>query len=271
MNGSVYNLIFDKTLSPKSVNPIPPSRDIAVSEVHADSSWNSRTGDLDVALLKDSIEEIGLMQPIVVTPREKGGYQLVAGFRRFEAVRQLKLPSISAIVVEADLERAKIFNLAENLSRKSLRLYDTMQAVYDLSEKKGIKSAKIARDTGIRQGRVEAMVRVWPRLSPMVKEKWSQIPDASWEPTMHQLTEWSTLSRSEQNRAWLAWASDEDDTSDPFEDGEEAYPKDKKKLRARRKVSVVRTMIDILYEEKTKSSIAQARALQWALGDRSTL
>ena len=242
---------------------------LKLAEIDVDPSWNSRSGDLDVGKLKDSIEEIGLIEPIVVTRRDSR-YQLVAGFRRFEAARQLGWEEIPAVVIEADAERARIFNLAENLGRKNLRLYDTMRAIYDLSEKKGIKSVKIARDTGIKQARVEMMARIWPRLSPTIKDKWSRVTDASWEPSLHQLTEWSSLSWSEQNREWRNWANDED-PDEPEDDEEDNYPKGKRHVRGRRKASVVRAMASALYEEKTKEGTLQARALQWALGERTTL
>jgi ParB/RepB/Spo0J family partition protein len=243
------------------------ARSIPIEKIKVDPSWNSRSGDLDVSSLKASIEEIGLMQPIVVT-RE---HQLIAGFRRFEACRQLGISTVPAVIVEADADLARRYNLAENLARKSLRLYDTMRVVHDLSDKKGVKSSKIARDIGINQSRVEMISRVWPRLSQTLKSKWSEIPEASWEPTLHQLTEWSTLSWSEQNAEWKNWSNDESDTSEPYEEGEEAYGKPKKSQKTRRKVADVRSMIETLWDEKTDISRAQVRALKWALGERNTL
>ena len=70
--------------------------------------------------LARSIEEVGLVQPIVVRPRNDGWYELVAGERRLRAARQGGFDTIQAIVRDtSDLQSAEMA-LLENLQREDL-------------------------------------------------------------------------------------------------------------------------------------------------------
>jgi ParB family chromosome partitioning protein len=52
--------------------------------------------------LADSIRAQGLVQPVVVRPRKAGGFELIAGERRWRAAREAGLPTVPALVREAD-------------------------------------------------------------------------------------------------------------------------------------------------------------------------
>jgi ParB family chromosome partitioning protein len=71
--------------------------------------------------LVESIGAQGQMQPIVVCPREGGGYWLIAGWHRLEAVKRLGWPSIRATIVEGiAAEQAELMEIDENLIRADL-------------------------------------------------------------------------------------------------------------------------------------------------------
>src|ERR1035437_8797378 len=67
-----------------------------------------------------SIEAVGLLQPIVVRPVAGGRYQVIAGERRWEAVRQSRHRSIAAIVRPVSNEQAMEMTIVENLQRLEL-------------------------------------------------------------------------------------------------------------------------------------------------------
>lgn len=72
----------------------------------------------DIASLAKSIEQVGLLQPLVVTPDNK----LVAGQRRLEAVRELKWPDVPVHIVETVDDALKLLQAErdENTCRKDL-------------------------------------------------------------------------------------------------------------------------------------------------------
>jgi N6-adenosine-specific RNA methylase IME4 len=74
-----------------------------------------------VAEIAESIQTQGLLQPIVVRPRGRGSFWLVAGRHRLEAVRELDLDRISAVVLDGlDADAALLAEIDENLVRADL-------------------------------------------------------------------------------------------------------------------------------------------------------
>ena len=95
-------------------------------EVGVDEVYRSRhqprvhISDEGIEELAASIESQGLMQPIVVRPRPAGGYELIAGERRWRAAQKAGRDRIAAIVREADDGQAMAMALIENIQRESL-------------------------------------------------------------------------------------------------------------------------------------------------------
>lgn len=73
----------------------------------------------DMASLKDSIREHGLLQPILVRPSGYG-FEIVAGHRRFAACRSLRHRFISCKIRELTDRQAYEIQLAENIQRKTM-------------------------------------------------------------------------------------------------------------------------------------------------------
>ncbi len=80
---------------------------IAIKDVS--TGYRLRAMDADyVALLASSISENGLRQPIEVRKSDDGGYLLISGGHRLEAVRSLGKEKIPAIIVEASALEAQL-------------------------------------------------------------------------------------------------------------------------------------------------------------------
>jgi len=77
-----------------------------------------QAGNLDS--LKDSIREIGLMQPITVT----ADLVLIAGFHRLTACKELGWDTIPTIIVELDGLQAELAEIDENLIRNELNQFE---------------------------------------------------------------------------------------------------------------------------------------------------
>ncbi|MDO5123883.1 MAG: ParB/RepB/Spo0J family partition protein [Eubacteriales bacterium] len=90
--------------------------------------------------LADSIRENGVLQPILVRPILGGGYQIVAGERRYRASRLAGLREIPAIVRELSDHKTMELALIENLQRENLspieeaKGYETLQTTYDMTQ-----------------------------------------------------------------------------------------------------------------------------------------
>ena len=69
--------------------------------------------------LASSIKRYGVIQPIIVTPKD-GYYQIVAGERRWRASKIAEMTEIPAIVREDDERRNKEISLIENIQREDL-------------------------------------------------------------------------------------------------------------------------------------------------------
>jgi len=81
--------------------------------------------------LASSIKEHGLVQPIVVR-KEKQGYMIVAGERRWRAYQIAKITKVPAIVREVDESEILLESLLENINRENLTWQEEENAIWDL-------------------------------------------------------------------------------------------------------------------------------------------
>lgn len=101
---------------------------VPLKAIQVDAAWNTRAvfSPVSVKELADSIRDLGLLQPLVVQ-RDGDTYRLVAGFRRYHAIKWwLKWEYVHVWITESD---GRSVNLAENLERKQLTILDEAQAV----------------------------------------------------------------------------------------------------------------------------------------------
>ena len=97
--------------------------------------------------LAASIKELGLLQPIVVTPHGER-YVLVAGSRRLEAARMLGWTSIPAGVFSGGERDLALTSLTENLSRVDLHPMETARTIHYLLTHVGLSRVEIASVMG---------------------------------------------------------------------------------------------------------------------------
>ncbi len=106
-----------------------------------------------------SIEKVGLLQPISVS-EEDHGYILVAGERRLRAVKKLALPTIKAIVVNADERLIAELALIENLQREDLNPVDEASAYQALTELHGMTHEQISELSGKSRAHITNYIRL---------------------------------------------------------------------------------------------------------------
>ena len=98
-----------------------------------------------LAELAASIAARGVIQPVIVTARGEGRYQLVAGERRWRAAQRAQLHEIPAIIRELSDREVTALALIENLQREDLNPIEEARAYHRLAEDEGLTQAEIAK------------------------------------------------------------------------------------------------------------------------------
>ncbi len=94
---------------------------LPVEAVHPNPRQPRRRHDAEAANgLADSVRTQGVLQPVVVRRREAGGWELIAGERRWRAARAAGLPTVPAVVRQADDRDSLLLALVENVAREDL-------------------------------------------------------------------------------------------------------------------------------------------------------
>ena len=111
--------------------------------------------------LADSIREHGVIQPVVVTEGEHGGYELVVGERRFRASQLAGLTKVPAIVKKTLQDQTKLeVALIENIQRQELNSIEEAQAYQRLMEKFNLTQAEVAVKVGKSRSAVANTLRL---------------------------------------------------------------------------------------------------------------
>jgi ParB family chromosome partitioning protein len=97
--------------------------------------------------LRTSIEEHGILQPLVVRKSIKG-YEIVVGERRFRAAKEAKLETVPAIVRELSDQQMMEMAILENLQREDLNPIEEGLAYQTLMEKLSITQEEVAKRLG---------------------------------------------------------------------------------------------------------------------------
>jgi len=104
--------------------------------------------EADLQELADSIQEHGILQPLIVTQETSGRYTLIAGERRLRAARLVGLQMVPVLVRQAtDQERLELA-LIENVQRSDLAPLETADAYRQLTEDFGLSQEEVAQQVG---------------------------------------------------------------------------------------------------------------------------
>lgn len=110
--------------------------------------------------LAASVRATGLLQPVVVRPLDGGGFQLVAGERRWRAARLAGLEAVPALVRQADERERLELALVENVVREDLNPIEVAQACACLIEDFGQSHAALAERLGRSRPALSNLVRL---------------------------------------------------------------------------------------------------------------
>jgi ParB family chromosome partitioning protein len=126
-----------------------------------------------LAALTSSIRAVGVLQPVLVRPTSDGGYQLIAGERRWRAAKRAGLPTIPAIVRDvADMPSIE-HALIENLHRQDLNPLEEAGAYQQLIEDFGLTHEQLSTRVGKSRAAITNTLRLFqlpPSVQKMVSE-----------------------------------------------------------------------------------------------------
>ncbi|UCH52515.1 MAG: ParB/RepB/Spo0J family partition protein [Pseudomonadota bacterium] len=113
-----------------------------------------------LAELAASIKAQGVVQPIVVRPLGAGGYEIVAGERRWRAAQQAGLETIPAVVRRIPDEAAIAIALIENIQRENLNPVEEATALQRLIDEFRMTHQQIAEAVGRSRAAVTNLLRL---------------------------------------------------------------------------------------------------------------
>ncbi len=120
----------------------------------------SRFDEEGLAELADSIAEVGVLQPIVLSRNEDGALYLIAGERRWRAARKAGLETIPAVVRGSTGQTTLAEALIENLQRQDLSPLEEAHAYKQLLENTGKSQEKVAERVGKSRSAVSNTLRL---------------------------------------------------------------------------------------------------------------
>ena len=109
--------------------------------------------------LKQSIEEYGILQPIIVRKTIKG-YEIVAGERRFRAAKEAKLDTVPVVIRELTEQQMMEIAVLENLQREDLTPIEEATAYQMLMEKLKITQEELSKRLGKSRPHIANHVRL---------------------------------------------------------------------------------------------------------------
>jgi ParB/RepB/Spo0J family partition protein len=110
--------------------------------------------------LSASIQEHGVLQPILVRPLGNNEYQLIAGERRWRASKAAGRTTIPALVEEIDDDTALEISIIENLQREDLSPLDEASMYDRMIREHGYSVRKLAQKLGKDKGYLENRLRL---------------------------------------------------------------------------------------------------------------
>jgi ParB family chromosome partitioning protein len=110
--------------------------------------------------LAASIRLQGVLQPVIVRPRGEGGYELIAGERRWRAAREAGVPTLPAVVRQADDRDTLLLGLVENVAREDLSPIEEARAYASLIDEFELTLADVADRVGRSKSGVSNRLRL---------------------------------------------------------------------------------------------------------------
>jgi ParB family chromosome partitioning protein len=136
-------------------------REVEIGRIRPNPAQPRQNFDEDsLAELAESIRERGVLQPILLRPVEGGGYELIAGERRWRAAQRAQLHAIPALIREHDDSGSAELALIENVQREDLNAIEEAEGYQALINRFDHTQDNVAKLVGKSRSHVANLLRL---------------------------------------------------------------------------------------------------------------
>ncbi|NLG53464.1 MAG: ParB/RepB/Spo0J family partition protein [Clostridiales bacterium] len=134
---------------------------VNISELKPNKNQPRREfNDQSLRELAESIKKHGILQPLTVRRIDTGGYEIIAGERRWRAAREAQLEEVPVIIVDADDRKSAELALVENLQREDLNPIEEAQGFRTLIDEFELTQEELAARIGKSRSAVANSLRL---------------------------------------------------------------------------------------------------------------
>jgi ParB family chromosome partitioning protein len=134
---------------------------LPVDTIHPNARQPRRRFEPEAASgLAESVRRQGVIQPLLVRPRGVGGYEIVAGERRWRAAREAGRETVPAVVRTADDRDTLLLGLVENVAREQLTPIEEARAYAVLIDEFSLSLGEVAERVGRSKPSVSYRIRL---------------------------------------------------------------------------------------------------------------
>jgi ParB family chromosome partitioning protein len=135
--------------------------ELPVESIHPNPRQPRKRFDSDAQNgLAESVRAQGIVQPVLVRSRVAGGWELIAGERRWRAAREAGMKTVPAVVRDADDRDTLLLGLVENVAREDLSPVEAARAFAMLLDEFGLSLGEVAEKVGKSKPAVSNTVRL---------------------------------------------------------------------------------------------------------------
>jgi ParB family transcriptional regulator, chromosome partitioning protein len=162
--GRGLSAILSASAAPAAGTDAPDAvqlRELALDLIKPNKGQPRRRFDEEkLQALAESVQDRGVIQPVIVRPKAGGTFELVAGERRWRAAKLAGLEKMPALVQDHDDATTLEVALVENMARQDLNPVEEARAVAGLVEELGLTREAVGRKVGRSRVAISNLLRL---------------------------------------------------------------------------------------------------------------
>jgi ParB family chromosome partitioning protein len=144
--------------------------DVLVSQIEPNPNQPRKSfRRVNMEELINSIQAYGIIQPLILSKKENGKYEIIAGERRWRSAKILNLKTVPALIRPIDYNKKLEISLIENIQRKDLNAMEKARAYQRLKDEFNLTQEKISERLGLARATVANALRLLS-LPPIIQE-----------------------------------------------------------------------------------------------------